>query len=354
MKSDHTDTRPQATSQSHIAALYQRSVLDPIVEVARTISHDFVRRPRDYRAVPENIAGILKGFRILTGSNAEWLSATQRANIFAPLFGAAFCSNSIGLRSAAVAFAEQGAEGNPALLESVRDAVVAFRGYLKSVEGRVTSEAERETAPVFRNAIEVLRNEAVAGVFDLPAAPGGNWPLDEASKADAGAYLIEEIQRALDLSSIRPAMTRDRFTLLQRVAHNAALTITGVLDDADGWDTADRIDALVQNACGWEKALQELLSGIDVVRAWKDPYYRQNLNQSEKDMMAPHPSGEVDLKDTQLNPAVARARSGAQASTITSFPAVCCCTGDLSCAPPPPGSVTDYRCCTRTCGIECG
>lgn len=44
-----------------LAGLYQRSVLDPMVEVARTISHDFVKRPRHYRAVPENVASILEG-----------------------------------------------------------------------------------------------------------------------------------------------------------------------------------------------------------------------------------------------------------------------------------------------------
>lgn len=105
------------SSQHPIAALYQRSVLDPIVEVARAISHDFVKRPRHYRAVPEHVAGILEGFRIRTGSNPEWLSAAQRANLFAPIFGAAFCSISIGLRSASLAFAERGAGMNPDLLE---------------------------------------------------------------------------------------------------------------------------------------------------------------------------------------------------------------------------------------------
>jgi mersacidin/lichenicidin family type 2 lantibiotic len=166
---------------------------------------------------------------------------------------------------------------------------------------------------VFQSAIEVFRNEAMAGVFGLPAAPGGNWPLDGALQADAassdGAYLIEEMYRALVVPfNNGPTMTQHRFILLQRVAHYGAMTIAAVLDEAAGWDSADRVQALVRNAYGWEKALQALASEIDVVRAWKDPHYRQNLSPCEQEMMAPHPSGEVDLKDTKLNPSAARTR----------------------------------------------
>jgi mersacidin/lichenicidin family type 2 lantibiotic len=341
MSLDETSIESQQSSQHPIAALYQRSVLDPIVEVARTISHDFVKRPRHYRAVPENVAGILEGFRIRTGSNPEWLSATQRAHLFSPIFGAVFCSTSIGLRSASLAFAERGAEMEPDLLDGVRDAAVAFRGYLKAIEGRAVSSADSETGPVFRCAIEVLQNEAVAGAFGLPPAAGGNWPLDGALKADVassdGAYLIEEIQRALDLFYIRPTMTQHRFTVLQRVAHYGAMTIGGVFDEAAGCDSADQVHALVRNAYGWEKALQALLADIDVVRAWKDPQYRQNLSPCEKGMMAPHPSGEVDLKGTQLDPAAARPRM-IGFSTMT-LRAICCSTGDLPCA-----TIVDFSC----------
>lgn len=337
-----------------IAGLYQRSVLDPIIEVARNVSHDFVRRPRHYRAVPENVAGILDGFRIQTGSDPEWLSAAQRARLFAPLFGAAFCASSIDLRTASLALAEPASGRNPGLPEGVRDAAAALRGYLKSLEGRGVSDADRETGGVFRKAVEVLRNEAVAGVFGLPAAPGGSWPLDGALSAEAaaadGAYLLEEIQRALDLSFIRPPLTQQRFVVLQRVAHYGALTIAGALDGGDGWDSLDQGHALVRNAYGWDKALQALLSGIDVVRAWKDPQYRQSLSPSEMGMMAAHPAGEVDLKGTELDRSAAQvARGGLGFSTMT-LGSICCCTGALPCQA---GTNTDYRCC-RTSQIECG
>ncbi|HEX7566925.1 MAG TPA: hypothetical protein VF355_00005 [Anaerolineaceae bacterium] len=251
-----------------LAGLYQRSVLDPMVEVARTISHDFVKRPRHYRAVPENVASILEGFRIRTGSNPEWPSATQRAHLFAPIFGDAFRTTGIDLRAASLAFTERNAETNLDPLEDrVREAAVAFRGYLKSIEGRAVSVANSETGPVFKNAIQVFRDKEVAGLFGLPPAPGGNWPVDGALEADGasadGAFLIEEIQRALGLSYIRPTLTQHLFMLLQRIAYYGAMTIAGVLEEPAGWERHEWIPDLVRNAYGWEKALQSSLSYIE-------------------------------------------------------------------------------------------
>lgn len=343
------------TSLHPIAELYQRSVLDPMVEVAHAVSHDFVRRPQHYRDVPQDIAGILEGFRIRTGGSPEWLSATQRAQLYSPLFGAAFCASSIGLRSASVAFAERSEGRNADLLDGVRDAAFALRSYIKGIEGRVVSVANSETGSVFRSAIEVLRNEAVARVFGLAPVPSANWPFDgaaDAASSDA-AYLIEEIQRAL--TSIQPAMIlkQQRFILLQRAAHYGAMTITGVLDEVAGWESADRGHALVRHAYSWEKALQGLLSKIDVVRAWKDPQYRRILSPCEKEMMAPHPAGEVDLKDTQLNPAVAQARIAEQGFSTMTYFAICCCTGDLPCPEPGGPDTIVFNYCTLTCPGHC-
>ena len=65
--------------------------------VARSISHDFVKRPRHYRAITNKVADILQGFRIRTGSTPEWLSGIQRARVYTAIFGASFCSTSVGI-----------------------------------------------------------------------------------------------------------------------------------------------------------------------------------------------------------------------------------------------------------------
>ena len=333
--------------QPTIAALYQRSVLDPLVEIARSVAHDSVQRPRHYRAIPDGVAALLEGFRIQTGSRPEWLSAIQRAKLFSPIFGAAFCAGSIGLRTASLAFVQRGADGGADPIDPVRDAAAGLRGYLEALEGQTLAVADAETAAVFRSAVDVLRNEAVARVFGLPA-PGADWPL--AWKPDMGlfdgAYLIEELQRTLKLDRIHPALTQHRFVQLQRAAHYGSLTIRGVLEEVDD---DDALHALVRHAYGWENALQELLSGVDLVRAWKDPQYREKLCGCEKAMLEPHPSGEVDLKDTPLDPSAARIRVGLGFSTMT-INSICCCTGDLPC---PQASEGSMYCCPTATGFTC-
>lgn len=260
-----TNPKAQQHSEHPIAVLYQRSVLDPMVETARAISQDSVRRPRHYRAVPENVAGILEGFRIRTGSNPEWPSAAQRAQLYAGIFDDTFRSTSMDLRYAVVAFTEHATETSSDPLEDrVRDAAIAFRGSLNAVEERAVSLADSETGPVFRSAIEVFRNREVTGAFGLQPAPGRSWPFDGALEADGAstdsAFLIEEIQRAL---GFQPTITESLFIILQRVAYYGAMTIAGVLDDATDWNTADWVRALVRNAYGWEKALESSLPYIE-------------------------------------------------------------------------------------------
>lgn len=337
---------PQSAHRS-LGALYQRYVLDRVVEVARHISHDFVRRPRHYRAVPEKIAEILESFRIRTGSDPAWLSAEQREVVFGAIFGSTFTSASIGVRSASIAYVDRGAEKSKDLLHQVRDEAAAFHTYLKSIEGRAISMADKETGSVFQSAIEVLRSKEVAGVFGLPAVTGEDWPLEEPGHEDvdssAGGNLIVEVQRTLGPASVRPIVTPYRFFMLQRVAYYGALTIVGVLNEA-GLSSDSHAQELVRNAYGWEKALQALLSGIDVVRAWKEPQYRQELSPFERATMVPHPSGEVGLEGTQLDPeATALSRRGLGFSTWT-IKEICCSTGDLYCT----------NSTQRTSHIECG
>ena len=242
-----------------IAALYQRSVLDPIVEVARAVAVDLVRRPRSTGSFPANVTDIIEGFRIATGINPVWPNAAQRAGLFAPIFGDAFRTTGIDLRLAALAFAERRVEMTPdPLADRVRDTAAAFRACLKAVEGPAVWLAEKGTRPVFQSAIELFRQGAVAGLFGLAPAPGGNWPFEGAVGAEAAATasLIEEIQRSLGLSCIQPAITQHLFLLLQRIAYYGAMTITGVLEDEVRWQQADWVTALVRNAYGWEQAVQ--------------------------------------------------------------------------------------------------
>jgi hypothetical protein len=169
----HTGEAPDggaaATPAPHpIATMYERGVLDSIVEVARAVSYDFVRRPRHYRWVSEHVAAILSGFRASTGFAPDWPDALQRATIYSGLLDqtSQFGTASAALRGAVVAFSEQVSDrGQEMHRQAFQDSVIALRAYLNTLEGRVVSVGDGQTRTIFKNATEVLRSEEIARVF---------------------------------------------------------------------------------------------------------------------------------------------------------------------------------------------
>jgi mersacidin/lichenicidin family type 2 lantibiotic len=135
---------------------------------------------------------------------------------------------------------------------------------------------------------------------------------------------------------------------LQRIAYHGAGTIAGALNET-GLDNPNDLQELIRNSYAWEKSLQALLSDVDMVRAWKDPQYRQELSPIEKATMDPHPSGEGGLKGTPLDLVTAERRGlGVGGFSTWTIVAICCSTGALSCT-----QATEYKVC-RTSDIECG
>ena len=346
--------RKEPASQPTIAALYQRCVLDPLVELARNISDDAIRRPGQYRSMSKATSIAMEGFRKPTGSDPEWLSAMQRTNLFSPIFDSPFWDYSAELKSVAVAMAEHGGGNSPALAVAVRDAAATLRGHLQSVEPAAVANAADRTEPVFRNAIEVICDPTVAAAFGQLAAPEGTWPMDAGVKADAassdGARLIEAIQTVLDPLRTRPRMSQHRFVHLQRAAYYGALTISAVLDEAEDWHNGERIQSIVNCSYSWEKAVEALLPSIDVVRVWKDRQYRHGLSACERAIISPHPSGVIDLNDAKLDPAAAQ--RGAVSEVVRGYSTrtyweICCSTGDVSCIT----KTRDY--CGTNMGFTC-
>jgi mersacidin/lichenicidin family type 2 lantibiotic len=126
------------------------------------------------------------------------------------------------------------------------------------------------------------------------------------------------------------------------------LTIAGVFDERPH-DEA-RTQSLIESAHAWELAIQSLRFAIDPIRAWKEPEYREQLTQSEKESIA-HPAGEIDLSQTFLGSARPLAEGGGAGEQSASVVAVCCSTegGDL-CTVISSGS--DY-CCITASGLTC-
>lgn len=341
MTGNHTLPAPSEVAAPALATLYERFLLDPLVEVARCIAFDVIKRPRLYRALPEHLATLLEGFRISSGSAPEWPSAMQRAVSFCGIFEESFTAAAIVLRSSVVNNVERVApEASRFAVQPVRDAIASFRAYLAGLQGAVVDEMERRTATVFNSATEILRSEVVARVFGFEGRPEGHVGI-------ADPALIAEIQRNLGLLHLRPALGPHRLVLLQQAGKHGAAAIAAVLDQ--GSDSEERIDTLIANAYAWEKAIQALVLTSDPIRAWKDPAYRARLTPCEREKMA-HPSGEIDLKSAPLDP-VRIGLGGGWGEQCTWVFAVCCSTvGGDPCTLASQGS--DY-CCPTNVGFTC-
>jgi len=340
-----------------LAELYQRLILDPLVEIAHAVAHDFVRRPRRYGEVPEKTAGLLAGFRGRTGSDPEWPSAMQRSALFGAVTGHAFCAGSIGLWNAARVFLESPAATKPRA-QFIRDEALTFRATLTTMRGPGLSAIDRHTAALFANAVEVFRSEPIAHAFGLRPARGGDWPFHLELCGDS-AYLLERISRTLRLWTAGLPMTQRRFLLLQRAAHYGAATIAAVMEDGKEGGGADDGESLAANAGGWETAMRGLFLKVDVLKAWKDPDYRECLCEAERALLPDHPAGAIDLTDTELDSLGARMqRLGLRFQTQTVGDAICCCTGDLPCGQTSEGGYCNptnvgFTCPVTDCGSGC-
>ena len=94
----------------------------------------------------------------------------------------------------------------------------------------------------------------------------------------------------------------------------------------------------------WADALGDLLTHLDVVRAWTDLTYRATLMTLERDLIPPHPAGEIDLYGTNLG--LQSRRFGLSVSTETVGGEICCCSGDYCSWNSTPCSDTDDDCPT--------
>jgi len=64
------------------------------------------------------------------------------------------------------------------------------------------------------------------------------------------------------------------------------------------------------------------MRNVDIIRAWKDPDYRQNLSEAEKALLPDHPAGFVELTDAEMGMV---AGGLPRQQTLTVNGEICCC-----------------------------
>lgn len=344
---------PALAGEAHfhpIGELYARWALNFMVDLAHAIAHDFVVRPRHYRAVPEEIASILADFRFKLGSDPQWPDAFQRTLSFRMLYPV--CVAAAPLREAAMTYQGRQREADESPAEAYRQSARDFREQAGGVEGSALATVSYQTASIFDKATAVFTSPEVAQAFGLTPAPAG-WPLsgefsmaaaalvDEAVKtlrrvrAEAGEYSrigADGPARRFYVPAVTVAMSPAKLITLQQAACYGARMIS----DAMAEDfTRERFAASASNALSWSKALQKLVP--DVARAWKDVDYRARLTDLEWGL-APNPAGDPMPELFMAN----------LASTFTVSGEVCCCSGTMDCQSTPTEGCT----CTLQCVLE--
>jgi hypothetical protein len=257
-----------------IAGLYFYQSLDCLIDVAYKISADFRKRPQLYRDLGNpSIARLLAELNAKYGTEINLLSASERNEIYAPIFGVSNASSQSGMDNfsllkddllrAAKAFAE-GADQHslPMLREGVRTAHQPFRDYLLDLHGesvRFSKEiALSELTEKF--CYPILRNQHIAAIFAVPKLAGAEYPYAADAAED---LLIEQITQQLtwptDSSPAYVKLTRERISNLQRAALRGAEAIATVIDFQDDANHTDAdLDLLITKCYVWGTASMSL------------------------------------------------------------------------------------------------
>ena len=316
-----------------IANLYLARALDPLIYVAGVIARDFFERPQHYTEVPDDVTDILDHLRSSLGYHPQWPNPPQR-NMVAGRIVNRFAGEFAGIRRLAIQYEKRTADSGEAMARrAFKEDLKLVRSKIQPLEGVGLSKVAQIHAELLANASTVLQSKAVSDAFGVQKAPEGDWP-DGGIFNPQLAYLCESISQTL-----RPdqAIRQPKISVLQRAGHYGAATIDGIVDESKA-ATDERFPDIVHNATAWAAALGALISSIHVARVWNEPEYRRGLVNLERDLMPPHPSGEIDLEGT-----VKTATPGFPGSlvfllgtfatpmTITVDGEICCSTGDLSC-----------------------
>lgn len=267
-------------SEPLIADMYERWTLDCIVDVVHSIAPDFANRPRQYRGVPGAIATTLQSFWYLSGTDPGFPDFQKRRGVFEPPLGASdgtvgkhdsqFHANSNALRERARAFTErQVTTGEDNLRRAFLDEVITFRSYLEPfVENVVIVFGDTQTRNIFDEAVKVLLDPVVTGVFGRTPASVDNWPLGGSFDTN-GDLVIKFITQALP-TTMGP-IPESKFVVRQRIGFFGAETIRGVLAANFSPKRIADIDPLIQVAYSWKTALDALAMAMGSMETGSPP-----------------------------------------------------------------------------------
>ena len=259
----------------NVADMYKRWTLDGLVDTAHAISNDFVERWERYPDVPDATQVVLADLKTRTGHEPDWPNQAQRRAIYGPFLGGSdgklgqkepsrFLEVAGYLRDAAVRYVKRATnDGEEALRKDFMDAVSNFRTYLTTINGAAVQRGQEQARQIFDKSVAILREQAVRRAFAPLQVNDQNWPLETGDSDGNGAYLYEEITRALASRGVTPT-SRARFVAMQRVANRGHECINDVAQHVAGQgQSAQQVQAeknLITRTYLWATALENLLN----------------------------------------------------------------------------------------------
>ena len=97
-----------STFGNPLAELYSLWALNPLVEVARILSHDVAIRPQHYQSLSPKLSNAVTGLRYKVGNDPSWPDVFQRSLAFKPLYKVGLATPQ--LREAALRYMERPSE----------------------------------------------------------------------------------------------------------------------------------------------------------------------------------------------------------------------------------------------------
>jgi mersacidin/lichenicidin family type 2 lantibiotic len=332
----------EAPDSHPLADLYVARALDPVMELTREVARDFVARPQHYTSASTEETAQLANFRLLVGKHPQWPNAAQRSFASSRLF-ARMCQSFAAVRLAAIRYMQSASDsGTPIARRAFAESAGVLRSTVQPLEGAALSAVADTHLTMLKRAVAVTGSERVAAAFGMTEWRVEEWP--EGAFSPRFGYLCESVSQTLALD---PPLSQPEMSSLQQAARHGAATIAAVCAGSFGEDE-DRFASVIHSAVAWATTLGEIMSRLDVPLAWADPAYRSRLSPLQRDMMPPHPSGEVDVEGTVRTAAARFSPSGLGFSTETVAGEICCCTGDLVCGSGPTDGVCSDDCPTLT------
>lgn len=254
--------------EEKLAKMYQKYLLDPIIDAAFAISHDFSLRPHVYKEISVTYELVL--IRRLTGVFPTFPNKKTRIHeLYCPFFGkfsyenplqdqnSGFVTSMKSLIDAAKAFSERGSDPTERALKiRVQNSAKRLRTYLKGRIGSSQLAAYFQIEELFEIATKILFDPTIGSYFGVVGRLAGNWPLEDDPDSN-GAILMEEIFTDDHLINYLPQPTTrisaEKFGNLQLIANAGKKSIEGILNQDDKDDK--RFKSLIDNLYTWGSEL---------------------------------------------------------------------------------------------------